>query len=454
MTRETSGTLNRRRFLQMAGTLVAGATVAGCVQATPQSGATGEGAGAAQAPVELTLLMVDWSDESRTLYEGEVLPAFSQQHPGLTVLPDWTDWDQLDAKVMTAFASGLSPDVFQADNVEFGPKYNQRSIIAELDDLVAATEGGPEKLADFYPKAIDEGSRINGKLVALPYVLDNRGLFYRKDFFAEAGLDETQAFQSWDSFRDAAVALTIRDGDSFTRAGWWSGTTWTCFQTYVQFLWQNGGSLLNETQDAIAFNSDAGLEALAFWARLIQEDKVGPTEDMPNLGDLSPMVAGQLAMQFGGYGQLINAQRYAPEVEEHLNVTILSQQQPAALWYANTFFLSKKEHVNDAWLLLAHLVFDDDNFRKYHEAEGGLPPRQSITAQASHITPKHHILIDDVMAAEGSHTTPAVPFSLEVLQRVSEMCQRAVLGQATPEEAMATAADEATQIIDRYRSEG
>ncbi len=364
-------TLSRRQFLCFSTTVVAGAMLAACVPAQPQTNAP-----AAQAPVELTLLMVDWNDDTRKLYEQQVLPAYAQTHSGLTVSPDWTGWSDLDAKVMTAFASGLEPDVFQADNVEFGPKYYQRGIVAELDDLVASTADGAAKIKDFYTKAIEEGCKINGKLIAIPYILDNRAAFYRKDLLQEAGQDSAKAFESWDTFRNAAIAMTQRDGDNFTRAGWWSNTGEFCFQTYVQFLWQNGGSLLNATADKVAFDSDAGIEALAYWTKLIQEDKVGPTEDMPNVGDLSPFSAGQLAMIFTGYGLLLNVQKYKPDLQDKVGVTLLGQKQKAALWYANTFFLSKKQHISDAWTLLTYLVFDDDNFRKYQESLGGLPPRQ------------------------------------------------------------------------------
>jgi multiple sugar transport system substrate-binding protein len=449
MMKVRSNQLSRRQFMRSAVGVAAGGLLVACVPATQPAGEEAQGS---QAPLELTLLMVDWNEDSRRLYEEEILPAFAELNAGLSVAPDWTGWGELDAKFMTASASGLSPDIFQADNVEFGPKYNSRDIVAELDDLVAATEGAEAKLADYYIKAIDEGSRIDGKLMAIPYILDNRAVFYRKDFFDEVGIDETAAFTGWDAFRQAAIALTVRDGDAFTRAGWWSNVGMFCFHTYVQFLWQNGGSILNETNDAVAFDSDAGIEALAFWTQLIRQDQVGPVEDMPSVGDLSPFTAGQLSMIFSGYGMLLNVQSFAPDVMEHVGITLLNQEVKGSLWYANTFFLSKKEHVNEAWSLLNHLVFNDDNFRKYHEAQGGLPPRKSITETASHITPLHLILIDDVMNAPGSHTTPPVPFGLEVLDRLTEMCQKAILGEATPQEAIATAADEANQIIDRHLS--
>jgi ABC-type glycerol-3-phosphate transport system substrate-binding protein len=409
-----------------------------------------EEASPAPEPVDLSLLLVDWNEASRQLYEDELLPQFSEANPGLTVSADWTGWGELDAKVMTAFAGGLQPDLFQADNVEFGPKYYARDIIIELQPYVDVTPNGEALIADFYEKAITEGASIGGKLVALPYVLDNRGLFYRKDFFAEAGLDPEKGPENWDEFRAAAIATTIRDGDVFERAGYhaWHGP-WS-MQEYVPFLWQNGGSILNETNDEAVFNSPEAVEALALWANLLREDRVGPLEDMPAVGDMGPYTAGTQTMRYGGYWTLQNVQSYAPEIWDSVGITILGQKQKASLWYANTFFLSDGDNTDGAWTLLSHLVLDDDNFRRYHEASGGLPPRKSIIAEASHITPLHLVLAEDVMAAPGSHTTPAVPFTLEIIERMDEAIAKALEGQATPQEALDVAVAESNQIIARH----
>jgi len=406
---------------------------------------------AATGPVNLSLLMVSWNEEARKLYEEEIIPKFQEQNPGWTVSPDWTGWGDLDVKVMTAFAGGLQPDVFQADNVEFGPKYNQKGIIAELNPLIDSTPDLRPKIDDFYPKALFEGSTIAGKIMALPYELDNRALFYRKDFYNEVGLSGDAPPANWDEFRNAAIKLTKMDGETFARAGWHASLGQFCFQNYVPLLWQNGGELLDSAHERCTFNSPEGIEALDLWVRLIREDKVGPVEDMPSVGDMSPYVAGTLAMSFSGYGELQNAQKYAPEVWDSIGITVLGQKQKASLWYANTFFLTKSERLNAAWKLLAYLVLDDDNFLKYSTATGALPPRKAVTAAATYVTPLHLILIDDVMAAPGSHTTPAEPFNAEMLERVTEACQKAVFGQASAEEALNTAAQEGDQIIARYR---
>ncbi len=442
--------LSRRDFLRISATTAAGALAVACAPPAQAPTVEGSEAPAAMEPVELKLLLVDWNEASRQLYEDELLPQFEETNPGLSVSSDWTGWGELDAKVMTAFAGGLQPDLFQADNVEFGPKYYARDIIIELQPFVDVTPDGDALIADFYEKAILEGASIGGKLVALPYVLDNRGLFYRKDFFAEAGLDPEKAPENWDDFRAAAIATTIRDGDVFERAGYhaWHGP-WS-MQEYVPFLWQNGGSILNESNDEAVFNSQEAVEALDLWTSLLREDKVGPLEDMPAVGDMGPYTAGTQCMRYGGYWTLQNVQSYAPEIWDSVGITILGQKQKASLWYANTFFLSDGDNTEGAWALLSHLVLDDDNFRRYHEASGGLPPRKSIIAEASHITPLHLILAEDVMAAPGSHTTPAVPFTLEIIERMDEAIAKSLLGQATAQEALDVAVSESNQIIARH----
>lgn len=468
---ESQKALSRREFLQLSAGLGGSVLLAACApKPTPaptQAPAEAPTQPPAEAPaeqpteaappaeaLELGLLLVDWNDAFRTILENEIIPAFQEANPGLTVIPDFTDWGNLDPKVMTAFAGGLAPDVFQADNVEFGPKYYPQGIVAELGPLVEAA-GGAAILDDFYTKSIEEGSKsVDGKLVALPYVLDNRGLFYRKDFFEEVGLDPASPPENWSELREYAIKLTKRTDDTFERAGWHSNTGFACFQTFIQFLWQNGGSILNESMDQAAFASPEGIEALEFWTNLIRQDKVGPVENMENVGDLSPFAAGILAMYFGGYWTLTNIRDYAPDVLDDVGVTILSQKVKAALWYANTYFITNSDHIDASWKLLSFLELNDENFLKYHEAMGGLPPRKSIVAKASYITPNHLVLIDDVMGAPGSHTTPPVPFTLELLQRIDEAIERSIFGEATPEEALTQAADEANQIIARYKQGG
>jgi len=454
-------TLNRREFLTIAAMASAGAAVAACAPRTAVA-PTAPAAGPAtplppttvpptEEPRDLTLLLVDWNDAFRTVLENEIIPAFQEANPGLTVLPDYTDWGGIDAKVMTAVAGGIAPDVFMADNVELGPKYYAKGITAELDPFVAVT-GAEAILADFYPKAIDEGCKTpDGKLVALPYWLENRAFFYRKDFMAEVGLDPDKPPTNWTELRDAAIKLTKRTDDTFERAGFQVGAN---FQNYVIFLWQNNGVLFNETNDRVAWNRPEGIEALEYWVGIIRDDKVGPVENMQNVGDLQPFAAGLKAMAYSGSGTLANVGDFAPEIWDSVGVSVMGQKVKASLWYANAYLIAQSDHVEQSWKLLSSLVLDDDNFLKYTEAMQTLSPRKSIAGRASFMTPLHMVMIEDVMNAPGSHTTPSLLFSAEVLYMLNDFVAKAMYGELTPKEALDQAADAGNQIIARVLSGG
>lgn len=401
----------------------------------------------AKATVKLQLLMVDWNSDVKELFDKKILPLFEENNPNVKVTVDWSAWDVLDVKIMTGFAAGVYPDLFQADNVEFGPKYYQKGLIQELDPYLAKVS--KEVMDDFYSKAISRGSTLGGKIVALPYVLDNRALFYRKDFFREAGLDPEVPPRNWEELRETALKLTKRDPTGeFKRAGFWTagaGVAIPVYHAFSQFLWQNGGSYFNEAEDKCVVNSPAGVETLEFWASL--KDKVGPVEDIPNVGDLDPLSADLVAMSFQGFWVIHNAKKYKPELYKDIGITVLGQKQKASLWYANTYFMPKGKHTNEAWKLLSFLVLDRENFADYLKALGGLPPRKSIAATLEE--PLYSILIDKVMNAPGSNTTPSAPFTVEVFERICEGVGQALYGKVTPKQALDKAAAEANEIIER-----
>ena len=83
----------------------------------------------AKSPVKLQLLMVDWNSDVKKLFDEKIIPLFEEKNPNIKVAVDWSAWDVLDVKIMTGFAAGVYPDLFQADNVEFGPKYYRKFLM-------------------------------------------------------------------------------------------------------------------------------------------------------------------------------------------------------------------------------------------------------------------------------------------------------------------------------------
>jgi len=400
----------------------------------------------AKATVKLKLLLVDWNSEVIKLFDEKTIPLFEKENPNIKVAVDYTGWEQLDIKVMTAFAAGVAPDVFQADAVEFGPKYYQKGAVLPLNPYIAKV---PKEVMDEFPSISIEGAAINGNVIALPYRLDNRALFYRKDFFREVGLDPERPPRNWKEFREAAIKLTKRDSaGNVVRAGWLMQTdVYGSYQVFVQFLWQNKGSLLNETQDRAIFNSPAGLEAFQFMVSLVREDKVCPVEGIEDVGDLIPLTAGLAAMGFEGDWVIGNVKKYAPGLYKDIGITILEQKQKAGLYYANSYLMCRGKYPDEAWKLLSFLVLNRENFTDYLRASGGLPPRKSIVPAMEE--PLYQILIEGVMGAAGTKTSPQLTCTVELMDRIGKNIEQAIYGKMTPKQAVDKAVDECNDVLKR-----
>jgi len=307
-------------------------------------------------------------------------------------------------------------------------------------------------LGDFYEKAIQRECYFKGKLIAIPYLFDNRALFYRKDLFQEVGLNPASPPRNWDELRNAARKLTIRDASgAFKRAGFYNHPAGNfTFQHLVPLLWQNNGRVMNDTLDKAIFDSPEGIQALEFWVSMVRNDKVAPTERMSRVGDLTLFVGGQSAMGFYGYGEMLNMSKYNPDHYKDIGITILSQKQPSALFYANTFHIAKRtKDPNDAWKLLEFLV-RSDNLGEYLTKGGGLPPTKKLVRELPWVTDLHRILIDGVLTAKGSDTSPAIPTTIEVMTTMDDAIEKSMKGVSTPAEALRAAAKAANEIIQRY----
>jgi len=100
-----------------------------------------------------------------------------------------------------------------------------------------------------------ESYTADGVQYALPSSFSDVVLYYNKDLFDAAGLDYPNADWTWADEKAAAEALTDQ------AAGVWGSHQPVSFHEYYKVLAQNGGSFLNASRDAAAFNTPEGIEA-------------------------------------------------------------------------------------------------------------------------------------------------------------------------------------------------
>src|SRR5688500_19904208 len=137
--------------------------------------------------------------------EGEVvaqlLPEFERANPGIRVKVQQLPWTAAHEKLLTAFAGDATPDVCQLGNTWI-PELAALNALAPLDQFAGAST---VVRADDYFAGIWDTNRIDGALYGVPWYVDTRLVFYRRDRLTRAGFDAPPA--SWPEWKRMLAAL-------------------------------------------------------------------------------------------------------------------------------------------------------------------------------------------------------------------------------------------------------
>ncbi|MFF1896677.1 ABC transporter substrate-binding protein [Streptomyces sp. NPDC058228] len=329
--------LNRRSLLAAIGAGAAAAALGGCGTGTSTAGSAD---GPAEGEITLLTPIYEGAD-GKTLLEQEILGGFRKKHPKVKVNVDYTTYAQLNEKITTGLAGGLLPDVLMM-GVGWIPPFAAKKAIAEL----------PEKLASAhdYEKRVLEPSRYDGRLYALPVVLDTRIVVYRKDHFAAAGIRKTPA--NWAELRALAKQLT-KDG----RLGFdpFSIDLRQCWET---FLFANGGRLFSADGKKVLFNNARGVEALQFFKDLVK-DGSSDYAKKTDLGAPSNIQTGKASMMMSTSALWNQLKDTNPELIEgdKVGAFILANRKPAMLQGGTLVSQSaSSKHPAAARALVEHLA--------------------------------------------------------------------------------------------------
>ncbi|CAI6015768.1 ABC transporter substrate-binding protein [Cohnella sp. JJ-181] len=250
--------------------------------------------------VELTF-WGDWSGEGQKQFQTMV-DAFNKSQDRIRV--KYVLQQDMITKFLTAATSGGSPDILFWDRWRTS-LYAPKKVLHPVDDFLA--KDGLSK-DDFYGEALKELT-YDGKLYGLPLTVDARALFYNKKLLADAGVSAPPT--TWQELEDAAVKTTKWDGNKLQVAGFSLGDN-GLFNMYLQ---QAGGTMLTE-DGKTNFNGDQGKAVLAYWDRLMNQDKVYKIGFEKGLGESTDAFAtGKLAMTYTGPWMLTTYKKYGKDLD-------------------------------------------------------------------------------------------------------------------------------------------
>ncbi len=444
--------LSRRDFLKAASLIGASATLAACQPAATSAPAATQVPAAAATiaptakpaakPVELNLTLLDYFDSTKPVIENQILGALKQTNPEITVKINYSAWNRYNEELTTAFAGGVTPDVM-AGGAVYVPQFGKRDWVLPLNSYIQAAKDWAWE--DFVPGAREDAT-YNGKVVAVPYLLDVRSLWYRKDMLTAAGV--TAPPTNWDELRTVAKACTKRTGDKIDVAGFTNpplSANWqNDFQVFMAFLGTAGGTLLSEDLKRCTVADAPGVDTAELFRKLFLEDKVSPYPTLDNQGDLSAILFNKAAMMYGNTNFETVAKVGAKDVLPNL-MAAAPLGGKTHLWI-NKYMVSKLTKAPDAsWTLLSHMS-SKSSLEAYSASMNSIAPRASLGA-ASYMTDNMKIL---AKASQVATVFPKHYRLVEIFRPVATALEAIYRNQKSSADAL----KEAAAAVDKILAEG
>jgi multiple sugar transport system substrate-binding protein len=132
---------------------------------------------------------------------AQLLPEFERRHPDIDVRLQMLPWKGAHAKLLSGFASDSLPDLLQLGNTWL-PELVALDALMPLDERVARSHTID---VDDYFAGIWDTNVIGETLYGVPWYVDTRLLFYRRDLLARAGFEAPPT--TWDEWQRQLEAI-------------------------------------------------------------------------------------------------------------------------------------------------------------------------------------------------------------------------------------------------------
>jgi multiple sugar transport system substrate-binding protein len=362
---------------------------------------------------------------------------FAALHPELPVevrvTPDSADArHQLYVQWLNAWSP--QPDVLQLD-VIWTPEFAAAGWILPLDRFAPDT-------ADVFPAALT-ANRWQGRLFAMPWLVDVGMLYWRTDLLAAAP----------STFDDLAASVrTQRDRGAVSQGFVWQGARYeglVC--VFLEYLSAFGGQILDDRGAVVVDSSDA-IRALTYMHQSIAEGVV------PRAVLTWQEEQTRFAFQNGNALFLRNWPYAASLMNEEAAVVRkrfavapmpgAGGRRAAALGGAQLAINARSQHPESAWLLIEYLTAPAQLLERA-QATGQFPARRGLyendqLANALPVPPADaRVIIDRAIPR------PVTPVYTELSGELQIHLHRALTDQERPDEALTLAAERLRAILRR-----
>jgi multiple sugar transport system substrate-binding protein len=334
--------------------------------------------------LELTLMAAAANPTAGML---ALLDDFETEHK-ITASIKTTQWNMAHSELMNYALFKDTPDVSETGSTWISGFASMNALRPfHQSDMIRF--GSQDAFAS---EAWKSGVLPDRSVYAVPWTVDVRNIYYRRDLFDQAGIDESTAFQNISNLQDAWRKLQSA-GIEFP----WvltTGNTFSMLHYLASWVWGSGGRFISEDGKRPRFNEPVAKEAIYHY---FADQLPFLTDPVRNLGDAESAALfqeGKVATIFSGYWLLdmvTNDPDTPPEVVENLGIAKFPM--PAYVGGSHLVIWKSARHPDDAVKLIAYLTS--------REVQASLPQRISQI-------PARIEALEDVFTMSDPHYRPII----------------------------------------------
>lgn len=391
------------------------------------------------------------SQDSQTLTfwtfgrEGEavvkLLPDFEREHPDIHVNVQQLPLSAAHQKLLTAFAGDSTPDLCQLGNTWL-PEFVAIKALEPLQQRVAASAAVQP---DDYFAHIWSTNLIDGALYGVPWYVDTRLLFYRRDLLKAAGFDAPP--RDWAQWRQMLAALSHPDRGTY---GILLPTNE--YEQLMSLALQQSEPMLRDGGRYGNFRSPGFRRALSFYVdtfRLRQAPSITAVEAGNPWEEFG---RGVYAFYFSGPWNIGEFRQRLPASRENEWATAPLPGPDGgvagAAGGASLVVFRRSTHKDQAWALIEYLSRPDIQ-QRFYDLLGDMPARRSAWDGGSLRTdPKVQAFRQQL---ENVKATPPVPEWEQIANEMQLVAAQAVAGELSVDEAAAEMDRRADRILEKRR---
>jgi multiple sugar transport system substrate-binding protein len=372
----------------------------------------------------------------------ELLRDFSAQHPQIDLRIEQLPWLSAREKLLTAFAGDASPDLCQLGNTWIPEFVALRALQPLAERISGSAQVAP---ADYFPGIWDTNVVEEG-IYGVPWYVDTRLLFYRRDLLAQAGFERPAS--DWDGWMRQMVAVKRLVGAQRYAIL----LPLNEFEPLLALALQGGEGLLRDGGRWGNFRSDGFRRALRFYLSMFERDLAPPAGNNQIANVWNEFGRGYFSFYLSGPWNISEFRRRLPPALQSawLTAPLPGPTGPgASIAGGSSLVLFRRSQAKDAaWRVIEYLARPEVQ-RRFHALTGNLPPRRSAWADAGlRDDPPSRAFYDQLARVVAA---PKVPEWERIATEMRLAVERIVLAGAGVEAALADLDARADRILEKRR---